>query len=91
LKDQFAFSILQIASRDSKLENPNRELKEIKKIIASEREGRYDSKLENPNRELKARYYNFTTEFIDQDSKLENPNRELKGSERDTRSDVFMY
>ena len=64
-------------NKDSKLENPNRELKVIpyrKRKWAKA----WDSKLENPNRELKVPVKASAISFKMSDSKLENPNRELK-------------
>ena len=66
---------------DSKLENPNRELKVNVVFYTAVKLDWGDSKLENPNRELKvtetAKYFG---KRIKEDSKLENPNRELKAN-----------
>ena len=62
---------------DSKLENPNRELKDRGCPVLPVKLP--DSKLENPNRELKVTAVGggfLSGKFAD--SKLENPNRELK-------------
>ena len=64
---------------DSKLENPNRELKEDVGVSGAVVPWERDSKLENPNRELKATPPIRRVCAHRKDSKLENPNRELKG------------
>ena len=66
-----------ISFADSKLENPNRELKVAWHAATRRERSHYDSKLENPNRELKVNYAEPNI-GCGLDSKLENPNRELK-------------
>ena len=68
----------RLCTSDSKLENPNRELKVLIKECKNLKELK-DSKLENPNRELKEKvFFSPKRRWLKLDSKLENPNRELK-------------